>query len=199
MRVVIRGIPVHSGALRGASRHSASYNLELRGTQRATISSSEALSELQSRAPRHSASYNLELRGTPSADLDVRRRKPAQDLIRSKRGREEGIRPGRRSRCDEHLHARQVISGNQCTREEGIRPGRRSRCDEHLQGRSSVAVSGHVPLLRPTITAIISSGEGLQQVRGQDRISSKGDPRGRRRSHQIEDGADEQHRIGHGW
>ena len=138
MRVVIRGIPVHSGALRGASRHSASYNLELRGT--------------------------------PSADLDVRRRKPAQDLIRSKRGREEGIRPGRRSRCD-----------------------------EHLQGRSSVAVSGHVPLLRPTITAIISSGEGLQQVRGQDRISSKGDPRGRRRSHQIEDGADEQHRIGHGW
>ena len=175
----------------GNQRHSGA----LRCTQRRF----EALSELQSRAPRHSASYNLELRGTPSADLDVRRRKPAQDLIRSKRGREEGIRPGRRSRCDEHLHARQVISGNQCTREEGIRPGRRSRCDEHLQGRSSVAVSGHVPLLRPTITAIISSGEGLQQVRGQDRISSKGDPRGRRRSHQIEDGADEQHRIGHGW
>ena len=146
----------------GNQRHSGA----LRCTQRRF----EALSELQSRAPRHSASYNLELRGTPSADLDVRRRKPAQDLIRSKRGREEGIRPGRRSRCD-----------------------------EHLQGRSSVAVSGHVPLLRPTITAIISSGEGLQQVRGQDRISSKGDPRGRRRSHQIEDGADEQHRIGHGW
>ena len=32
-----------------------------RGTQRATISSSEALSEIQSRASRHSASYNLEL------------------------------------------------------------------------------------------------------------------------------------------
>ena len=52
---------VLSATHRGTPRHSASYNLELRGTQRATISSSEALSELQSRAPRHSASYNLEL------------------------------------------------------------------------------------------------------------------------------------------
>ena len=196
MRVVIRGIPVHSGALRGAPRHSASYNLELRGTPSAD------LDVRRRKLIRSNQWQSVAISGNQwqsVADLDVRRRKPAQDLIRSKRGREEGIRPGRRSRCDEHLHARQVISGNQCTREEGIRPGRRSRCDEHLQGRSSVAVSGHVPLLRPTITAIISGGEGLQQVRGQDRISSKGDPRGRRRSHQIEDGADEQHRIGHGW
>ena len=58
----------------------------------------------------------------------------------------KGARRRERARCDEHLHARQVISGNQHTWKEKSERAVMSPC---MQGRSSVAIN--IPLLQPGV------------------------------------------------